>query len=151
VKRALLVALAGLTLGAGSETPLRLTDLDGRPVALGPPAPGEAIVVHFWATWCPSCKEELGVLARAARACADDPVRVVAVDVDEDAETVRRFLGDRPPEIPLLLDPTGHAWRRAAGRMLPVNLTWTSDDRVVSFGTRDVHDWAKSLSELGCR
>jgi thiol-disulfide isomerase/thioredoxin len=151
VRKALLLAAACLALGAGGEAPLRLTDLDGRPVELGPPAAGEKIVVHFWATWCPSCKEELAVLEEAAKACAGQPVQVVAVDVDEDAGTVRRFLGDRALGIPLLLDPTGHAWRRTAGRMLPVNLTWSAEDRAVSFGTRDARDWVKSLAALGCR
>lgn len=145
-----LLVVASLLLGASAE-PLRLTDLEGRPVELGPPAAGEAIVVHFWATWCPSCKEELAVLGRAVTACADVPVRVVAVDVGEDAKTVRRFFGDRPPGIPLLLDRRGDAWRRTTGRMLPVNLTWSARDREVSFGTRDARDWRRSLSVLGCR
>jgi thiol-disulfide isomerase/thioredoxin len=151
VQRILLVVVGWFLLGAGPGEPLRLVDLEGRPVALGPPAPGETIVVHFWATWCPSCDEDLAVLGRAAKACSDAPVRVVAVDVGEDAQTVRSFLGDRSLGIPLLLDPRGHAWRRTAGRMLPVNLTWKAADRAVSFGTRDARDWARSLSALGCR
>lgn len=146
-----LLAIVWLASGAPSAEPLRLVDLEGRRVALGPPAAGEAIVVHFWATWCPQCPDDLAALARAARACAGARVRVAAVDVGEDAETVRGFLSRQSLALPVLLDPKGRAWRRAAGRELPANLTWTAERSDLAFGPRDERAWAEHLAVLGCR
>ena len=47
----------------------QLRTLDGRSVALED-FRGKRLLVHFWATWCPSCAEELPALARASAACA---------------------------------------------------------------------------------
>jgi len=74
---------------------LRLEDLEGTAVELAPAA-GGALVIHFWATWCPSCKHELGALDRAARGCDAARVAVVAVDVGEKPSTVREYLAESP-------------------------------------------------------
>lgn len=59
---------------------------------------GRFQIVHFWATWCPPCREELPALI----AMADrhrDRLDVWAVGMDADWETVRRFLGGQVPSI----------------------------------------------------
>ena len=45
--------------------PFRLTDLDGRPVALAD-LRGKAVWVNFWASWCPPCQSETPVLRQVA-------------------------------------------------------------------------------------
>lgn len=67
-----------------------LTELRGRPLLL-----------HFWATWCPPCREELpGLLALADRRDA----QVLLVALDEHWEPVRRFLGGPIPAYVALAD-----------------------------------------------
>jgi thiol-disulfide isomerase/thioredoxin len=106
--------------------------------------------VHYWATWCPSCAPELRVLADVARACAGSGVRVLAVDVGESAEEVRRYLAEHALDLPVALDPEGRTWRRAGGRELPANLVWTASERRVSFGPSDADAWRARLAALGC-
>ncbi|RIK90406.1 MAG: hypothetical protein DCC71_25545 [Proteobacteria bacterium] len=146
----LVLALLALAPAArAADGALALTELDGRAVALAP-APGGSLVVHFWATWCPSCKAELADLDRAARACEGTPVEVVTVDVGEDADTVRRWLADRPLRARLLLDPGGRAWRRSGGREMPANLIWTSERQSWAFGPSSEAAWRERLAALGC-
>jgi len=147
----LLVLTTSANVAPGYEHgPLVLEDLDGAAVSLslGPDAAG--IVVHFWATWCPSCIEELAVLDRSARACPSE-VRVVAVNVAESPETIRAFLANRPVALTMLRDPTGDGWRRISGRELPVNLVWTQAGQKIESGARDARAWERLLAELGCR
>lgn len=146
---AVLAGSLSLAAAARAGEPLALTDLDGRPVALAP-ALGGSLVVHFWATWCPSCKEELAELDRAAGACNGTRVEVVAVDAGEDADTVRRWLADRPLRLRLLLDPDGRAWRKSGGREMPANLVWTPDGQRWTFGPSREAVWRERLGELGC-
>jgi peroxiredoxin len=148
-----LVALAalGAPAAAGAEhEPLRFFDLDGAPVEVAPPAGDAAVVVHYWATWCPQCGPELAGLAAAAQACAGTAVRVLAVDVDEPAERVRAFLAEHGLALEPLLDPGGRSWRRTGGRELPVNLIWTARGRSHAFGPRDEATWRAELAALGC-
>ena len=141
------------TLGAtgAADAPLELQSLDGAPAALGPPHDDAVLVVHFWASWCPSCLGELAALDEAALACAGTPVRVVAVNAGEDAETVAAFLARQPLRLSVLLDPKARAFRRLAGREMPVNAIWSAAERHIEPGPRDLAAWRARLAELGCR
>ena len=147
---ALMVLAVTATVSPGSEVrPLALVDLDGRPVEVSLRSSEAGVVVHFWATWCPSCIKELTALDVAARACPSE-VRIVAVNVAEDPKTIRTFLADLPIAMTMLRDATGEVWRRVSGRELPVNLVWTHAAQRVEIGARDAEGWARSLKELGC-
>ena len=70
-------------------------DLDDGVVSLkrllAAPAP-KALLVSFFATWCVPCREALPVLKQAA---ARDGVRLLLIDVGEEADLVRPFLEER--------------------------------------------------------
>lgn len=147
--RRLVLALVTLASVARAGEPLRLETLEGDAVSLSG-AEADATVLHFWATWCPPCKEELAALDRAAASCEASRVRVVAVDVGEDADTVRAFLADRPLALPVLLDPRGKAWRSGGGREMPANWIWQGEARRWSFGPSSEAAWRERLGALGC-
>lgn len=69
---------------------LRLSEVRGRP-----------LVLHFWATWCPPCRDELPALLAYA---AEGDMRVLAVSLDPDWGAVRRFLGSDPPPAVVLAE-----------------------------------------------
>lgn len=98
-------ALLALWLGA-ADTALRVENAAGERAVLELGADERALVIHFWASWCPECGEELPGLERAIRVCAGE-VRVVAVNVGEPAEVARRFLERHGSALPLLRDPEG--------------------------------------------
>jgi thiol-disulfide isomerase/thioredoxin len=130
--------------------PVALLDLEGRARSLAPEPGAPALVVHFWATWCPSCVEELGALSRASAACPGGPVRVVAVNVGEDRETIARFLAGQQLALDVLRDAGGALWRSAEFRALPANWFWTREGRSAATGPLSDAEWTARLRELGC-
>jgi thiol-disulfide isomerase/thioredoxin len=143
------LALALLLLGAG-EVPLDFETLAGEPVRVELGAADAALVVHFWATWCPECTEELPALDRAAARCSDGALRVVAVNVGDSRKAVEEFLAHTPLRLPVLRDPEGRVWRRVAGHGLPGNLFVTREARRTEVGPKGPEAWEGELADLGC-
>ena len=67
---------------------------------------GQAVVVNFWASWCPPCREEAPVLERIWRAY-DDDVLFVGVDIQDTEENARAYLGEYDVTYPNVLDTDG--------------------------------------------
>jgi peroxiredoxin len=87
---------------AGAQPIFSLPNTAGADVALEA-ARGHVVLVHFFATWCESCREELPALNRlAARASGD--VKVLAIAVADADQRVQRFFETTPVDFPVLLD-----------------------------------------------
>ncbi len=85
--------------------PLDLPTLEGRAAALAAEA-GKLVIVHFFATWCEPCRDELRSLERLAETLDGRPFRILAVDVGEPADRIRRFLARNEISLrfPVLID-----------------------------------------------
>lgn len=134
---------------AWSGDGVTLVGPDGAETVLRPAA-GELLVLHFWASWCPSCAEDIETLQRAAAACPRAPFRVIAVNVGEDESDVAEFVKEHDILLPILRDPKGHVWREIDGRGLPMNLFWTRESRRTDVGPKTADEWLSELTPLGC-
>ena len=92
-----------------------LPDLEGRTVRLSE-FRGKAVVIDFWATWCPPCffqVPELNAFWKKNRDAGDVVVVGVAVDT-EGAEVVAPWVAEQKVEYPILLGDEGLARRFGA-------------------------------------
>ncbi len=65
---------------------------------------GKPILLNFWATWCPYCREERPQLDEIYKTYTEKGLVVVAVSVDRSAGTVRRYLKRIPADFVILHD-----------------------------------------------
>jgi peroxiredoxin len=98
---------------SGDRAPdFRLTSLEGRSISLAE-LRGKIVMVHFWATWCPPCVEELPTLAKLSEELKGGEFEMLAVSVDEGGgATVDAFLRKNGLALPVFLDPGGSVSRR---------------------------------------
>jgi cytochrome c biogenesis protein CcmG/thiol:disulfide interchange protein DsbE len=138
--RMVAVLLAALTGACGQHEPappayVRL-DAPAPPLENVPAA--RALLVVFWATWCPPCVAETPQL----RALAEDPpehLSVVVYGHDQDISAVREFFaGDPPPALNVRLDREEAVARAFGVDKLPASFLVVDGHRMARFsGPRD--------------
>ena len=84
----------------------RLKDENGKVIRLSD-FRGQVVVLNFWATWCPPCREEMPSMERAHQKIKGEKIAIIAVNVGEDEDTVFGFTGQHPLTFPLPLDTDG--------------------------------------------
>jgi cytochrome c biogenesis protein CcmG/thiol:disulfide interchange protein DsbE len=73
---------------SGPAPDFTLTDFDGRTMTLRS-LRGQVVVVNFWASWCPPCREEAAYLEKTWRTYQDRGVVFIGVDwVDTEKEAL---------------------------------------------------------------
>lgn len=78
-----------------------LTDLNGKVQALSQ-WQGKTLVVNYWATWCPPCREEIPALKKIHRKYESNGVEVVGIALDNVAK-VREYAAELSIDYTLLI------------------------------------------------
>jgi len=96
---AVLLALLGLLawglkkvqagpISSGMAPDFTLTSLEGRTLKLSE-LPGQVVIINFWASWCPPCREEAAYLEQTWRKYEGKGVVFIGVDrVDTEKEAL---------------------------------------------------------------
>jgi cytochrome c biogenesis protein CcmG/thiol:disulfide interchange protein DsbE len=102
-----MVALAGLGLITSGMMPRRadaafrvgdvpptvsLSDLKGLPVVIPADFKGKIAVLHFWASWCPTCRGEMNALESIYGKYGSKGVIPCSIGIGEKKETVTSYL-----------------------------------------------------------
>ncbi len=81
-----------------------LTDLQGHNLRLSD-LRGKAVVLNFWATWCPPCKQEIPWFVELQKRYGAEGLQVVGVSMDDDGDQkdVAKFAAEHSINYPVLL------------------------------------------------
>jgi thiol-disulfide isomerase/thioredoxin len=92
------LVLPGTATGSGVTTPpdFDIRKIDGGTIKLSDYR-GKVVVMDFWATWCPPCRQEVPQLVRIARENNERGVEVIGLHIDDRGrsteEAIRKFIG----------------------------------------------------------
>ncbi|MFY9825346.1 MAG: TlpA disulfide reductase family protein [Thermoanaerobaculia bacterium] len=145
-------ALTALFWPHGKATfkePGGLFDATGRAATIGPHL-APVTLVHFWATWCPPCIQEVPALQRLARDFAGhEDFSVLMVAVSDSNGKVRAFLGRGADMV--LFDPNWEVANRYGTNKLPETYLVVKGQVVRKFVGMTDWDSAALRQEIGAK
>lgn len=95
---------------------------------------GKAIMLNFFATWCPPCRKEIPDLVKVHEKYADKGVVIIGLSVDEDKNAVPGFLQNLGANYPAYMADSSVA--RAFGiSSIPFNVFINKKGNVVLAGS----------------
>lgn len=113
---AVLAAIQLLARGAGPHPTegapapdVTLESMEGGEWTLAGHRGKDAVVLDFFATWCPPCRTTLPELDALAKEMAGQPVAFYSVNIGETAEEVGALFAELGVSLPVLMDPEGQA------------------------------------------
>jgi thiol-disulfide isomerase/thioredoxin len=68
---------------------------------------GRMVLIHYWATWCEPCKQDLEVLKRLQAKYATQGFSLIGISLDNDAESLANYLKTNRLPWPQLYEPGG--------------------------------------------
>jgi thiol-disulfide isomerase/thioredoxin len=100
-----------LGIEVGAQAPVvAVQSLDGKQVDLGKYIGKTPMLIEFWATWCPNCRELMPTLLDAEKKYGKRVKFVaLAVAINQSPERVRRFLAAHPMPHDFYYDAEGKA------------------------------------------
>ncbi len=104
---------------------------------------GKLAIVHFWATWCPPCVEEIPALSAFwDKYRTRDDIDLFAISVDKDWKTIDTFLKKSPGgSLPLFHDPDAATAKRFGTTQYPETYIINDKGRVL-FRVQGAVDWS---------
>jgi len=109
----------------------RLSDYRGKPV-----------IINFWTTWCPPCREELPSMNRAWHQLEQEGIVMLAINMGEDEDTIFIFSADYPTDFPILMDEAGEVIAQWPVKGLPTTYVVAPDGTFAyrAIGSREWDD-----------
>ena len=118
-----------------------LYDLRGREISLEK-LEGNVLLIHFWATWCTSCADEMKTLNKLQKLVRKEPIIIIPISEDfKGAETVKAFYNKSNLKfLPAFIDKNNRWFKEMKVSSLPATFIIDSQGRnVMSMGEKV--DW----------
>ncbi len=128
-----------------------LTDLSGNKVTLTD-LKGKVVLIDFWATWCPPCRESIPAVEKIHKDYQGRDVQILGMNVDEDPSVVPAFAKQFDIQYPVLLAGESDAAREYGVRGIPaffiIDKKGQLADKWVGFSPEMPDQWRRTIDKL---
>lgn len=109
----------------------------------------KATVLTFFATWCPSCFEEMDFLQEFHKTYKDSGLQVIAVNTEglKTLPKVRSLIAGKKFDFPVLIDPKGTVTKLYKIQILPTAFLLDDKGEIIYSKTGFTAQDKKTLSE----
>ena len=119
-----------------------LTGIDGNEIILSN-FRGKIIIVNFWATWCPPCREEMPAINTQYQQYKDQGVEVIGISMMESEKRVREFVEDSNYDWNFAVDKKGEVTRDY--RIVAIPTSYFIDEEGI---IRAIHRGPMNISDI---
>jgi peroxiredoxin len=79
---------------------------DGKPISLASFRNSKAVLLYFWASWCPSCLEVRPEVEALRKEIEPEKLEILAINIGagDSVDSVRKFQKKHPLSVPVLFD-----------------------------------------------
>lgn len=91
---------------------------------------GKPVILNFWGTYCPPCREEMPALQKQADKWASSGLVVIGMNVGESAVTVRSFTQQYKIRFPIYLDENDDIRKDFGVRQYPTTFFIRPDGKI---------------------
>lgn len=111
---------------------------------------GKVVLLNFWATWCPPCREELShVQAEILDRFADKPFVMLPVSRGEEPATVDTFIAEKGYQFKVGYDTTQEIYHKYATNYIPRNFLIDAEGNVAFVGVGyDAEEFAHLIEAI---
>lgn len=109
-----------------------LSDLTGASVNLSD-FKGRIVILNFWATWCPPCREEMPHMQSFYEKNKENDIEIIAVNLtnmDDGQQAIEKFVQDYGLTFPVLLDENGDVGERYEIMTIPTSYILDTEGRI---------------------
>lgn len=109
----------------------KLKDLNDKEIALSE-FKGKKVMLNFWATWCGYCVQEMPYMQNIHNETRDKDVIILAVNVGESKDKVKKFIEKNNYSFPVVLDENQEVAQNYGVQGFPTTLFIDEDGFVYS-------------------
>lgn len=124
----------------------QLTNLNDQPVSLNNYLGRKTVLLVFWTTWCPYCRDQLQKLNARYPELAKGSIEVLAINVGEPKDKVANFMKKYSLNLEVLLDRDSYVAEAYELMGVPTYFVINISGKIVSSGNQFPEELINKIS-----